>query len=37
MPLIDRSELAIAPLLVPDDEHGIPRATWNRLRAHFAA
>ena len=37
MPLIDRSELPIAPLLVPDDEHGIPRATWDRLRAHFAA
>jgi hypothetical protein len=37
MPHLDPSELAIAPLLVPDDEHRIPPSIWNRLRAHFAA
>jgi len=25
------------PLLVLDDEHGIPAALWTRLRAHLAA
>ena len=29
--------LAIAPLLVPDPEHGIPDAVWSRLHAYFAA
>ncbi|HEY4582021.1 MAG TPA: UDP-N-acetyl-alpha-D-muramoyl-L-alanyl-L-glutamate epimerase [Lysobacter sp.] len=28
---------AIEPLLVISDEHGIPDALWNRLRAHLAA
>ena len=27
---------ASTPLLVLDDEHGIPAALWDRLRAHFA-
>jgi hypothetical protein len=27
----------IEPLLVMSDEHGIPDALWNRLRAHLAA
>jgi hypothetical protein len=37
MPSLDPAELAIAPLLVPDDEHGIPADLWTRLRAHFSA
>ena len=37
MPHLDPAELAIAPLLVPDDEHRIPASIWDRLRAHFAA
>ena len=28
---------AIAPLLVPDSEHGIPEGVWSRLHAYFAA
>jgi hypothetical protein len=36
-PQLDARELDIAPMLVPDDEHRIPAATWNRLRAYFAA
>ena len=36
-PQLEDRELAIAPLLVPDDEHRIPAAVWERLRAHFAA
>jgi len=30
-------DLRIEPLLVLDDEHGIPPALWTRLRAHLAA
>ncbi len=37
LPQIDAGELEIAPLLVPDPEHGIPEAVWSRLHAHFAA
>ena len=36
-PQLDGAGLAVAPLLVPDDEHRIPAALWERLRAHFAA
>ncbi len=36
-PQLDPAELAIAALLVPDDEHGIPTHLWERLRAHLAA
>jgi len=36
-PQLDTSELEIAPLLVPEEEHRIPPALWERLRAHFAA
>jgi hypothetical protein len=35
-PQLDASQLGIEPLLVVDDEHGIPASTWTRLRAHFA-
>ncbi|MGY0650556.1 UDP-N-acetyl-alpha-D-muramoyl-L-alanyl-L-glutamate epimerase [Luteimonas sp. A537] len=37
LPQIDPAELEIAPLLVPDPEHGIPDAVWSRLHAYFAA
>jgi len=37
LPQLDQDELAIAPLLVPDPEHGIPDAVWSRLHAYFAA
>ncbi|HEY4530224.1 MAG TPA: UDP-N-acetyl-alpha-D-muramoyl-L-alanyl-L-glutamate epimerase [Luteimonas sp.] len=37
LPQLDGAELAIAPLLVPDPEHGIPDAVWSRLHAYFAA
>lgn len=36
-PQLEAAELAIAPLLVIDDEHRIPAVLWERLRAHFAA
>jgi UDP-N-acetyl-alpha-D-muramoyl-L-alanyl-L-glutamate epimerase len=36
-PQLDASGLDIAPLLVPAEEHRIPPALWERLRAHFAA
>jgi UDP-N-acetyl-alpha-D-muramoyl-L-alanyl-L-glutamate epimerase len=36
-PQLDAAELDIAPLLVPVDEHRIPPALWERLRAHIAA
>jgi len=36
-PQLDAQELAIEPLLVIDDEHRIPAALWERLRAQFAA
>ncbi|BDU17628.1 UDP-N-acetyl-alpha-D-muramoyl-L-alanyl-L-glutamate epimerase [Lysobacter auxotrophicus] len=36
-PQLDAGELAIEPLLVIDDDHRIPAALWERLRAQFAA
>jgi hypothetical protein len=36
-PQLDASELGIPPLLVLDEEHGIPASIWSRLRAHLAA
>ncbi|MCD9032302.1 endonuclease domain-containing protein [Luteimonas sp. Y-2-2-4F] len=36
-PQLDAGELAVAPLLVPDEAHRVPPALWERLRAHFAA
>jgi len=36
-PQLDPAELAIAPLLEVGDEHRIPAALWERLRANFAA
>ena len=36
-PQIDATELRIEPLLVIDDEHRIPSALWERLRAQFTA
>jgi hypothetical protein len=36
-PQLDGDDLRIEPLLVLDDEHGIPAALWDRLRAHLAA
>ena len=36
-PQLDASELDIPPLLVLDEEHGIPASIWSRLRAHLAA
>ncbi|MBC7990054.1 MAG: endonuclease domain-containing protein, partial [Luteimonas sp.] len=35
-PQLGGDELAVAPLLVIDDEHGIPPAVWDKLRAHLA-
>ncbi len=35
-PQLDADELGIPPLLVLDDEHGIPASIWSRLRAHLA-
>ena len=37
LPQLAGEDLAIAPLLVPDPEHGIPDAVWSRLHADFAA
>jgi len=37
LPQLDAAELDIAPLLVVDDQHRIPPALWEQLRAHFAA
>ena len=37
LPQLGGEDLAIAPLLVPDPEHGIPDAVWSRLHAYFAA
>ncbi|MBD7988997.1 endonuclease domain-containing protein [Luteimonas sp. Sa2BVA3] len=37
LPQLAGEDLAIAPLLVPDPEHGIPDAVWSRLHAYFAA
>ena len=36
-PQLDASELGIEPLLVLDEEHGIPASIWTRLRALLAA
>jgi len=36
-PQLRGDDLSIDPLLVLDDEHGIPVALWTRLRAHLAA
>ncbi|MCM2335404.1 MAG: hypothetical protein NDI66_01280 [Pseudomonas sp.] len=36
-PQLDTDDLRIEPLLVIDDEHRVPPALWDRLRAHFAA
>ena len=36
-PQLDASDLGIAPLLVLDDEHRVPAALWERLRARFEA
>ncbi|MBJ6978743.1 MULTISPECIES: UDP-N-acetyl-alpha-D-muramoyl-L-alanyl-L-glutamate epimerase [unclassified Luteimonas] len=37
LPQLGGEDLAIAPLLVPDPEHGIPEVVWSRLHAYFAA
>ncbi|HWS77645.1 MAG TPA: endonuclease domain-containing protein, partial [Thermomonas sp.] len=36
-PQLDADELRIEPLLVLDEEHRIPPALWQALRAQFAA
>jgi len=36
-PQLDASQLGIEPLLVLDEEHGIPASIWTRLRALLAA
>ncbi|TKR30964.1 endonuclease domain-containing protein [Luteimonas gilva] len=36
-PQLDASELEVAPLLKIDDEHRIPAALWERLRARLAS
>ena len=36
-PQLDATDLRIEPLLVIDDEHRIPAALWQKLRAQFAA
>ncbi|MNM67284.1 hypothetical protein D3C81_788090 [compost metagenome] len=36
-PTLSADELQIEPLMVIDDEHRIPAALWERLRANFAA
>jgi hypothetical protein len=36
-PQLDDGELGIDALLALDEEHAIPPALWERLRAHFAA
>ena len=36
-PQLDAHDLDVAPLLVPDDEHNLPAALWDTLRAHLAA
>ncbi len=37
LPQLDAAELDVAPLLVLDQEHRVPPALWERVRAHFAA
>ncbi len=36
-PQLGAANLALAPLLEPADDHGIPAALWGPLRAHFGA
>jgi len=36
-PLLDPGELAVAPLLEPSDDHGIPPALWGPLLENFRA
>lgn len=36
-PQLDAGDLRIEPLLVVDEEHRIPPALWDRVRAHFSA
>ncbi len=36
-PQLNASELDIAPLLAIDDEHRVPPALWDKLRAYFTA
>lgn len=37
LPQLDASELPIAPLLVPVEEHAIPKTLWTALRESFGA
>lgn len=37
LPQLDNQDLAIVPLLIPDDEHAIPASLWESLRASFGA
>ena len=37
LPQLDNQDLAIVPLLIPDDEHAIPASLWKSLRASFGA
>ncbi len=37
LPQLDPAELAIAPQLLAEGEHGIPADLWSRLDAHFSA
>ena len=37
LPQLDASELPIAPLLVPVEEHAIPESLWTALRESFRA
>ena len=37
LPQLDNQDLAIAPLLIPDNEHAIPASLWESLRASFGA
>ena len=34
-PQLDVAELQIAPLLIPDEEHRVPAAVWERVRAQL--
>ncbi len=34
-PQLDAAELSVEALLQPDDEHAVPSALWERLRAHL--
>ena len=37
LPQLAGAELALPPLLVPDDTHAVPATLWERLRAHLGA